>query len=75
MNWEKVEHGHGNQIARAAIYGGWLVLSQDNVNSVLPSKYGNGIKNDQGWEWRTSICFVPDPEHKWDLKANYFIPS
>lgn len=50
---------------RTKVFGGWLVSAISDVNTVLPD--GIGIRNDQGYEWRTSITFVPDPNHEWTL--------
>ena len=46
---------------RAAIEGGWLVHAYDQRY-----EQRNGR-----WDW-VLVCgyFVPDPEHKWELKAN-----
>ncbi len=71
FKWEKVEHNHGNALHRAPVFGGWLVMSTDSVLTVLPTEYSGRIRNDDGHEWRTSICFIPDPNHEWDLTKDY----
>lgn len=65
LKWEKIMHDNGFFLNRVKIFGGWLVAAVSDVNSVLP--YGDGIRNDQGYEFRTSITFVPDPTHEWKV--------
>lgn len=58
MEWEEIE----NNLHRSKVYGGWLVKTTEPV-------YHNtehlGVVD--GWDWRTSICFVPDANHAWEL--------
>ena len=55
--WEEVETG----LNRAAIVGGWLVHAYDQ-------RYEQ--RNDR-WEHVLVFgYFVPDPEHKWELKPD-----
>lgn len=63
LEWEQIEHNHGNYITRAKIFGGWLVMSTDEVQTLRNDGYGLSPEN--GYEWRTSITFVPDPKHEW----------
>jgi len=65
LQWEEIEHNNGFYLRRSKIHGGWLVTAISDVMTVLPD--GNGIRNDQAYEWRTSITFVPDPNHEWKL--------
>lgn len=67
LEFEKIEHNHGNHISRAKVFGGWLVMSADDVMTQWPDGYGDlvSFRNEQGDEFRTSICFVPDPKHEW----------
>jgi hypothetical protein len=52
--WEEVESG----LTRASIPGGWLVRQYE-------SHYDPGMGR---WEKEiVSICFVPDPDHVWDV--------
>ena len=69
LKWEKVESHHSNYINRAAVFGGWLVMSTDDVREYQgPDSYMSGK---EGYQWRTSICFIPDPNHEWDLNKYY----
>lgn len=55
LKQEEVDTG----ILRAAITGGWLVHISEQI-------YNNQIER---WEWELKGgYFVPDPEHKWDIK-------
>ena len=53
--WEEVETG----LNRAAIEGGWLVHAYDQ-------RYDQRLER---WDFVLACgYFVPDPEHKWELK-------
>lgn len=65
LNWEEIKHDRGFYMNRAKIFGGWLVSAISDVSSVLPN--GDGIMTQQGYEYRTSITFVPDPNNEWKL--------
>ncbi len=60
MEWEEItpyEH-------RARVPGGWVLkVTQDVMTNIRPEECPH-----EGYEWRTSICFIPDPNHKWTLK-------
>lgn len=64
LEWESIEHNHGNYLVRAKVFGGWLVMSTDDVQTQVYGGY-NTPSNEQGYEWRTSITFVPDVKHEW----------
>lgn len=49
-------------IRRAKIPGGWLVTATEDAFHDH-GEYGRGVV--QGCDWRTYICFVPDPNHEW----------
>jgi hypothetical protein len=62
VNWYTIEHSGTGHMARAMVPGGWLVrISED----VYVNNKGYGYPN-TGYEWRTSITFVPDPTHEWE---------
>ena len=47
--------------ARAKVHGGWLVKSTiDVMTKMHPDSSATN-----GYEWRESICFVPDPNNLW----------
>ena len=57
MNWEQIDDYH----KRAKIKGGWLVKAYEDV--VHDTDRGRV----PGWDWRVSMCFVPDPMHGWKI--------
>jgi len=63
LEWEQIEHNHGNQITRAKVFGGWLVMLTDEVQTLTNDGYG--FSHSEGYEWRTSITFIPDINHEW----------
>lgn len=69
LQWETIEQESATNIHRAKIYGGWLVMSTCDVNTQLNDVNYNipTFRNEQGYEWRNSICFVPDRNHEWKL--------
>jgi len=58
LEWEQIDNYH----RRAPIPGGWLVKAIEDVMRDM-SASGQGLMC--GWEWRVSMCFVPDPNHEW----------
>jgi len=42
--------------------GGWIVRYSDDIVHDR-AIYGRGLES--GWDWRSSIVFVPDPEWYW----------
>lgn len=60
LEWVNMEQDTAGHIQRAMIPGGWLVRQIDDVCSDYT---GRGIES--GYEWRTSMTFVPDPDHVW----------
>ena len=53
-------HHIDKNTARAWVAGGWIVRYDNDVMSNVPDQ---GMMD--GYEWRSSMVFVPDPEHKW----------
>lgn len=70
MRWEKVETNHAQSLYRSPVFGGWLVMSVDDVRSPVYTGY-NQPEYHEGYEWKSSISFVPDPNHEWDLSKEY----
>jgi hypothetical protein len=69
MKWEDIGHDNGFYLRRARIFGGWLVNAIADVNTLRHDGYS--LSTSQGYEWRNSITFVPDPNHEWDLDKTY----
>lgn len=61
MKWEEIDPYH----QRAKIHGGWLVKV---ITDVIHNTEYHGMAS--GWDWRESICFVPDPKHEWVIKED-----
>ena len=59
MKWEPID----NRTERAKVFGGWLVM----ITEPVVHQTNNGVQD--GWDWRLAICFVPDPEHQWELET------
>jgi hypothetical protein len=57
--WEQIDDYH----QRAKVFGGWLVKSYDDIYE--DRGYGQGYE--RGYQWRTAMCFVPDPRHVWGM--------
>lgn len=58
MEWEQIDSCH----QRCKVLGGWLVKAYESVAHILPQ--GDCM---DGWDWRVSMCFVPDPNHEWKI--------
>lgn len=58
LNWESMDNYH----ERVKIFGGWLVKAREEVMHDR-SEFGQGMIG--GWDWRLTMCFVPDPNHEW----------
>ncbi len=56
--WEIIDSFH----QRAKVPGGWLVKAYEDVVQDR-SESGQGLI--PGWDFRISMCFVPDPYHDW----------
>lgn len=61
MEWEQVEP----ELQRVKVPGGWLVKAYTDVIHYTPDF--NQVMT-HGYDWRISICFVPDPNHEWKIK-------
>jgi hypothetical protein len=61
LQFEELKSNLAGTMWRAKVPGGWLVKDVQDVISDSDSQhlYGNG------YEWRSSICFVPDENHNW----------
>jgi len=64
LEWEPIDSNHGNYIVRAKVFGGWLVMVTDDVMTPIYRGYDTP-NNEAGYEFRTSLTFVPDQKHEW----------
>ena len=60
MEWEEIDSYH----RRAKVHGGWLVKAYEDVFHLADLQKGDG------WDWRVSMTFVPDPDHKWEIPTD-----
>ncbi len=63
--WEKIMSGEG-YIMRTRTPTGWLVREVNDCAHVTPHE---SQRISIGWDWRTTLVFVPDPEGIWLLEA------
>ncbi len=66
LNWEDIKHNHGFYLRRAEVIGGWLVIAISDVMTPMNQGHSQPVPM-EGYEWRTSITFVPDPDHQWKI--------
>lgn len=59
MKWERIDDYH----QRCMVEGGWLVKAYENVAHFTEDR---GME--VGWDYRITMCFMPDPEHDWSIK-------
>lgn len=64
LQWEEIKNNHGNYIHRAKVFGGWLIKHLDNAYSYIDEGYDK-LTAKTGYQWRTSITFIPDANHEW----------
>ena len=64
LEWEEIDDTGISKINRAKVPGGWLVQS---VVDALTSMHEDMSPTD-GYQWRESLCFVPDANHNWGIK-------
>ncbi len=66
LDWEELDSSDGFYYRRAKVFGGWLVNCSADVMSPIYTGYTiPPYEYKQGYEWRISITFVPDPNHQW----------
>ncbi len=57
--FERIDDEH----ERAKVFGGWIVKASSSVYHL-----DNGVsQGGEGWDWRITMTFVPDPAHEWSL--------
>lgn len=66
--WNNQDHhfhqDHWEETSRAKVFGGWIVTHITGCDHVNEKD-----KDDKAWtERRTSLVFVPDPNHEWEIE-------
>lgn len=62
--WETIPQDQAGYLSRAKIFGGWLVKEAHDVHLTIPD---TNVLGNHGYEWTSSITFVPDPKHEWEI--------
>lgn len=68
LEWEPIDQEHAGTMFRARVPGGWLVKEVQDKALAYPEEFKenvNGWRYETGYEWRSSVTFVPDAEHEW----------
>ena len=67
LTWEEIKQDdQAIYMKRMKIVGGWIV--QATMDALTPQYHGYNIPvQESGYQWRTSITFVPDPNHEWKI--------
>ena len=60
LDFKKIPSNLGTTLWRAEIPGGWLMMACDDVVHVTEQQ---GMQS--GYDYRSSLTFVSDPEHLW----------
>lgn len=63
MVWEELKQNHGGYLYRSKVPNGWLVKEVQDTGS-----YDQNARLVDGYYWTSSITFVPDPEHSWEVE-------
>jgi hypothetical protein len=58
FKWQDIE---GNKLQRAKVFGGWLIKTTE------PVCHAGIVSTEYGFDYRVSICFMPDKKHEWRL--------
>lgn len=62
FKWEKIDPYH----QRAKVPGGWALKSIEDVYT----KMYDDTRPLPGCEYRSSICFIPDTNHEWEIDSD-----
>ncbi len=61
IEWELLEQDQSGYMYRSKVPGGWMVKCVEDVLVDL----NEDRKMCNGYEWRSALCFVPDPSYQW----------
>lgn len=74
MVWQQLLTADGQLLYRMAVRGGWLVKTVDDVMSQIQADH-IPFHERSGYEWRSSVTFMPDTDHEWDPSVDYIYKS
>lgn len=60
--WEEIEQSTGGSMYRTKVPTGWLIKEVQEVMHNFPDR---GLDN--GYDWTSTLTFVPDPTHSWEV--------
>ena len=63
--WEEVKQDTGGTLQRVKVPNGWLVKETHEV--YLSMKNGSFITENNGHTWTSSLAFIPDADHRWEI--------
>jgi hypothetical protein len=63
VEWEEIKQNTAGILFRYKLSNGWLVKEVQDVHLELND--GRNLLNHTGFEWSSSITFVPDSAHEW----------
>lgn len=66
LYWEEIKQNQGAYLCRAKVFGGWLVKETQEVHLDIGDNHTSVLSN-TGYEWTSSITFVPDANHEWKI--------
>ena len=61
MEWERID----DYTERSKVFEGWLVKAHADVYHNFNDDRGMAC----GWDFRVTMCFVPDENHEWELQT------
>lgn len=62
LNFKPLPNKQGYTLERAKVFGGWLVREMHDVLHINPNYHSL----QPGYEWRSTLTFIPDPSHTWE---------
>lgn len=67
LNWEIIPQNTAGTLQRVKVPNGWLVREVQDVHLDLGGHF-KPILSNSGYEWTSSITFVPDPNWEWKIE-------
>lgn len=67
LNWEEIPQSTAGSLQRCEVPMGWLVKEVHEVYLTL-NQLDIPTLDCGGFTWTSSITFVPDPHHEWEIE-------